>query len=279
MMLNHPYWKNLEKGTRDEAAEWEKREGLDIEVVVTDAKEDPKIQIPQIRNLISRNADAVVLVPTKPEPLVDGVLELNRKNIPVIIVNREVGEGCEYVAYCGTDTYQGAVASAEILMEAIGGEGEVAELQQVLGSGPQILRSKALREVIARHPKVKLVASVPHEMKRTVAIAQTQAMLQSYPKLAGLFAHGDLYAVAAADAAQQRRRKLAVVGVGGSTEGIKAVREGRLVGTSWQQPYQEGRMGVRLALRHLRGDKLEKRYPIQCDKITKANADKVEGQF
>ena len=46
---------------------------------------------------------------------------LNRKNIPVVVVNREIGEGCDYLCYTGTDTYAGAVVSAKILAEAMGG--------------------------------------------------------------------------------------------------------------------------------------------------------------
>ena len=279
MMLNHPYWTGMEQGARDEAAAWEKEHGFDIDVILTDAREDAQLQITQIRQLIASGADGVMLVPAKPEPLVDGVLELNRKQIPVVLVNRPIGEGCDYVTYCGTDTKEGAKVSARILMEAIGGEGEVAELQQIPGSGPQILRSAALDEVLEEFPKVTLVARQSHGLDRTKTIKVTQALLPNHPDLKGLYVHGDLFAIAASEVARQLDRKIAIVGMGGSREALEAIRDGRITGTSMQQPYQEGRMGIRLLLRHLRGEQLDKSYPLVPVKVTAANAGEMEGQF
>ena len=67
--------------------------------------------------------------------------------------------------------------------------------------------------------------------------------------------------------------------MGGSIEAIQAIRDGLLAGSSYQQPEEEGRSGVRLAIRHLKGEKLDKRHPIKCPPITKANAQEFKGQF
>jgi len=216
----------------------------------------------------------------KKEPLVSGIQALNEAKIPVIIVNREVAEGCDYVCYTGTDTYAGAVTSAEILMKAIGGEGGIVELHQHKGTGPQLLRSQALQDVMKKYPKVELLASVPHDGDRGKAIKETQVLLGKFPKLKGIYAHGDNFAIAAADACIEAGRKdIAIVGMGGSQEAIEAVKEGKITGTSYQQPEEEGRSGVRLAIKHLKGEKLEPRYMIPCPPITKDNADQFKGQF
>ena len=104
-------------GAEDEAKK------LGVEVTILNAKEDPVLQIEQIAEIIAKRVDAVCLVPMKEKPLVRGVTMLNRKSIPVIIVNREIGEGCEYVCYTGTDTYAGAVVSAKILADMSSGIG------------------------------------------------------------------------------------------------------------------------------------------------------------
>jgi ribose transport system substrate-binding protein len=67
--------------------------------------------------------------------------------------------------------------------------------------------------------------------------------------------------------------------MGGSQEAIEAVKDGRITGTSSQQPEQEGRMAVRLALRYLKGEQREKRHAIPRPAITKDNADPFKGQF
>jgi ABC-type sugar transport system substrate-binding protein len=274
MTLDDPYWQNMRLGAMDEGKK------LGAEVIITNAKEDPVIQIQQIQEMIARRADAVCLVPMKKEPLVAGVEALNRAKIPVILVNREVGDGCEYLCFTGTDTYNGAVTSAKILMDAIGGKGGIVELHQHLGTGPEIARSKALRDVMKDYPEVTVLARVPHDGDRGKAIKEMQALLAKFPDLKGVYVHGDPQAIAAAEAcADAGRTGVAIVGMGGSQEAIDAIKQGKITGTSFQQPEEEGRSAVRLAIKHLNGEMLDKNYLIPCPPITKMNAEQFKGQF
>ncbi len=274
MTLDHPYWQNMRLGAIDEGKK------LGVEVIIMNAKEDPVLQIQQIQELIARQVDVACVVPMKKEPLVAGIRALNEAGIPVIIVNREVAEGCDYLCYTGTDTYAGAVTSAEILMKAIGGEGGIVELHQHKGTGPQLMRSQALRDVMKKHPKVELLASVPHDGDRGKAIKETQVLLGKFPALKGIYAHGDNFAIAAASACIEAGRKdIAIVGMGGSEEAIEAIKAGKITGTSYQQPEEEGRSAIRLAVKHLRGEPLDARHMIPCPAITKDNADQFKGQF
>ena len=274
MTLDHPYWQNMRLGAIDEGRK------LGADVTIMNAKEDPILQIQQIQELIAKQVDLACVVPMKEEPLVSGVRALNQANIPVIIVNREIAKGCKYLCYTGTDTYEGAVTSARILMEAIGGKGGIVELHQHLGTGPEIARSKALRDVIKEHPDVKILARVPHNGDRGTAVREMQTLLGKIPKLKGVYAHGDNFAIAAADACiQAGRRDIAIVGMGGSQEAIEAIKAGKITGTSFQQPELEGRSAIRLAIRYLKGEKLEREYLIPCPAITRENADEFKGQF
>ncbi|MBL7222957.1 MAG: sugar ABC transporter substrate-binding protein [Candidatus Brocadiae bacterium] len=275
MTLDHPYWQNMRLGAIDEGKK------LGADVIIMNAKEDPVVQIQQIQELIAKQVDIACVVPMKKEPLVAGITALNEAKIPVVIVNREIADGCDYLCYTGTDTYAGAVTSAEILMKAIGGKGGIVELHQHKGTGPQLARSKALKDVMAKYPDVKLLASVPHEGQRGKAIQETQVLLGKFGnQLKGIYAHGDNFAIAAADACIEAGRKdIALVGMGGSQEAIEAIKEGRITGTSFQRPEEEGRSAIRLAIQHLKGEKLEARYLIPCPAITKDNADQFQGQF
>lgn len=274
MTLDDPYWQNMRIGAEDEA----KKLGADITIL--NAKEDPVTQIQQIQEMIARQVDAVCLIPMKKEPLVSGVQALNAANIPVILVNREVAEGCQYECFCGTDTYQGAVTSAKILMEAVGGKGGIAEFHQHLGTGPELARSKALRDVAKDYPEIVILARVPHEGDRGKAIKEMQTLLEKYPDIKGVYVHGDPQAIAVADACRDAGHpEVAVVGMGGSEEAIAAIKAGKLTGTSYQQPEQEGRTAVQLAIKKINGEPLEKSYLIPCPAITKDNADQFKGQF
>ena len=274
MTLDHPYWQNMRLGAQDESQK------LGVEVTILNAREDPVLQIEQISEMIAKQVDIVCLVPMKKEPLVRGVQMLNRARIPVIIVNREIGAGCEYICYTGTDTYAGAVVAAKILAEAMGGKGQIIEFHQHLGTGPEVARSQALRDVLKDYPEIKSVARIPHQGERDIVKTEMQTLLQKFPNLAGVYAHGDNFAIAAAQVCKKAgRTDIKAVGMGGSREMIEAIKQGLVTGTSYQQPEEEGRSAIRLAVRYLDGEKLEKSYPIGCPPITKNNADEFKGQF
>ena len=274
MTLDHPYWQNMRLGAEDEA------EKLGVEVTILNAKEDPFFQTQQINEMIAKRVDVVCLVPMKKEDLVRGVQMLNRADVPVIIVNREIGEGCEYICYTGTDTYAGAVVSAKILAEAIGGRGEIVEFHQHVGTGPEVARSQALRDVLKDYPEIEPVARVPHRGERDIVKTEMQTLLQKYPELAGVYAHGDNFAIAAAQVCRKAGRAgIKAVGMGGSEEMIEAIKQGLVTGTSYQQPEEEGRSAMRLAVKYLDGEKLDRTYPIACPAITAENADQFKGQF
>jgi ribose transport system substrate-binding protein len=274
MTLDHPYWQNMRMGAKDEA------EKLGMNVTILNAKEDPVLQIQQIKDMIAKKVDIVCLVPMKKEPLVRGVEMLNKAGIPVIIVNREIDKGCEYVCYTGTDTYAGAVVSAKILADAIGGKGQIVEFHQHLGTGPELARSKALRDVLKDYPEIKVAERIAHKGQREVVKTAMPILLQKYAKLAGVYAHGDNFSIAAAQVCRKaNRNEIRIVGMGGSQEAIDAIKDGLMTGTSYQQPEEEGRSAIRLAKKYLNKEKLEKNYPVNCPAITKENADKFKGQF
>ena len=274
MTLDHPYWQNMRLGAQDEAQK------LGVEVTILNAKEDPILQIEQINEMIAKQVDIVCLVPMKKEPLVRGVQILNRAKIPVIIVNREIGANCEYICYTGTDTYAGALVSAKILAEAMGGKGQIIEFHQHLGTGPEVARSQALHDVLKDYPEIESVERIPHKGERDIVKTEMQTLLQKYPNLAGVYAHGDNFAIAAAQVCKKAgRTDIKVVGMGGSREMIEAIKEGLVTGTSYQQPEEEGRSAIRLAVRYLDGEQLERSYLIECPPITKKNAGEFKGQF
>lgn len=107
-----------------------------------------------------------------------------------------------------------------------------------------------------------------------------QVLLERFPDIKGVYAHGDPYAIAAAEACRDAGKKeIAVVGMGGSAEAIAAIKEGIVTGTSYQRPEEEGRSAIRLALRRLSGEKLEREYLTPCPAITKENVGEFVGQF
>lgn len=283
MTWGHPYWQNMITGFEEEAKAQEAARGITVKLVFQNAEEDAAKQVAQCQDLVAQAVDAVIMVPVQREASVRGVWLLNEAGIPVILVNRTISDStgkARWVCYTGTDTYEGALVSAELLAKALDGKGRIAELQQVLGSDPQLARTKALDDVLARHPELERISQQPFGADEAKAVSLCQDLLGANPDLVGIYAHGDnaaMYALKAAEAAG--RKDLKVVGMGGNKEALQAVREGRLLGTSYQQPHEEGCMGMRAALAWLHGEPVKVFDPTPVLPVTRDNADEFEGQF
>jgi ribose transport system substrate-binding protein len=283
MTWGHPYWQNMITGLKDEAAAQEKKRGIKITLSFNNADEDASKQISQCEALVSQGVDAVVMVPMQKEASVRGVWLLNDASIPIVLDNRRIEDKtakAQWVCYTGTDTYDGAKVSAELLMKAIGGEGAIVELQQVLGSDPQIARTQALQDVLKSYPKVTLIAQQPFGADESKAVDIMQNLLKAHPEIKGVYPHGDNAATFALKACEAAGRKdIKIVGMGGNKDALAAIKAGRMVGTSYQQPYEEGRMGLQYALAYLFGEKVKKYSPTPVLPVTRGNCDKFKAQF
>jgi len=283
MTWGHPYWQNMITGFKDEAKEQGKRRGLKINVVFNNAEEDASKQISQCESLVAQQVAAVIMVPVQAEASVRAVWVVNDANIPVILVNRHLKDTtgrAKWVCYTGTDTYEGAKVSAELLVKALGGQGNIVELQQVLGSDPQIARTQALADVLKEYPGVTLVSQQTFGANEDKAVGLMEDVLKAHPEINGVYAHGDnaaIYALKACEAA--KRTDIQIVGMGGSKDALALTRKGSLVGTSYQQPYEEGRSGMRYAIAYLLGEKVKRNTPTPVLPVTKENADQYQGQF
>jgi len=283
MTWGHPYWQNMITGFKDEAKEQGKKRGLKINVVFNNAEEDASKQISQCESLVAQQVAAVIMVPVQAEASVRAVWLVNDANIPVILVNRHLKDTtghAQWVCYTGTDTYEGAKVSADLLVKALGGKGNIVELQQVLGSDPQIARTQALADVLKETPGVKLVSQQTFGANEDRAVGIMEDLLKAHPEVNGVYAHGDnaaIYALKACEAA--KRTDIKIVGMGGSKDALALIRKGALVGTSYQQPYEEGRSGMRYAVAYLLGEKVKRNTPTPVLPVTKENASEYQGQF
>ncbi len=283
MTWGHPYWQNMITGIKDEAKAQEQKRGIKIDLVFNNAEEDASKQIAQCETLVSQGVDAVVMVPVQKEASVRGLWLLNDANIPVVLDNRRIEDKtgkAKWVCYTGTDTYDGAKVSAELLMKALGGEGAIVELQQVLGSDPQMARTQALQDVLKDYPKVKLISQQSFGADESKVVGIMEDLLKAHPEIKGVYPHGDNAATLALKACDAAGRKdIKIVGMGGNKDALAAIKAGRMVGTSYQQPYEEGRMGLRYAIAYLFGEQVKKYSPTPVLPVNSENCDKFKGQF
>jgi ribose transport system substrate-binding protein len=156
------------------------------------------------------------------------------------------------VSFVGADDVAMARAAASLLIEALGGQGNV-----VLIEGPETAptsrdRGRGFREVIARHPSITLLGSAPGQYLRRGGQDAMRVLLAAHPRIDGVIATNDSMALGALDALATQERSALVVGNNGTIEAARAVGEGKLLATMDYDGFRMGCIAAMAAIRHLR---------------------------
>jgi ribose transport system substrate-binding protein len=219
-------------------------------------------QLSEIEDVIVKKPDAVVFVPVDYRAMVPGVEKLNAAGIPVVNITDRVAGGT-LVSFVGIDDVQVAMVTAEALMKAIGGKGNVVIIEGVKGSISSQDRSKGFTAVLKRYPNVRLLASQPGNFQRLNALQAMENLLQSYGQIDGVLAANDAMAIGVIEALEGANRKAIVVGINGTREAVDAIKAGKLLASGQADPFMQSCIGTTIALRHLR------KLPIKQEIILK----------
>ena len=76
-----------------------------LTILLRDAKENNQLQIEQIRELINKKVDVLVISPNESAPITPVAVEAYRAGIPTIIVDRKI-DSDQYTAYVGGNSYE-----------------------------------------------------------------------------------------------------------------------------------------------------------------------------
>lgn len=264
--LTNPFFQNERVGAENAA------KLLNAKVVqYTPTKPDsiPE-QLSQIEDVVVKKPNAAVFVPVDYKAMVPGIEKMNAAGIPVVnITDRSAGG--KLVAFVGIDDVQVAVTTAESLMKAIGGKGNVVIIEGVKGSISSQDRVKGFNEVIKKYPNVKLLASQPGNFQRLNALQVMENLLQSHPQIDGVLAANDAMAIGAIEALDGANRKAVVVGINGTKEAVDAIKAGKLLSSGQADPFMQSCIGTTIAIRHLRKQPIKEEIILRPSVIDKSN--------
>lgn len=245
---NNPFFVAMENGVQQEAKK------LGIKVIVDNGNNDPSTQLNQVQDLIQQKVNAILLNPTDSQALSSAVKAANQAKIPVITLDRSVNSGT-VASFIASDSVQAGKMAADELIQALHGKGNVVELQGTMGTSAEIDREKGFDQEIAKAPGIKVVARQTANFDRNTALNVMQNILQAHPNINGVFAQNDEMALGALKAIQQSGKKgISIVGIDGEEEAVKDVQKGLMYADIAQQPIQEGAIGVKTALKVIKGE-------------------------
>ncbi|GIX14572.1 MAG: sugar ABC transporter substrate-binding protein [Paracoccaceae bacterium] len=161
------------------------RDRVDLQVQV--AGPNAQRQIQQINAMVQAGADAIVVFPISPTALNSVVRNACRKGVLVFAYDAEITEECAY--NISIDQEEAGRVTAEWLVEKLGGKGNIVMVTGVPGTSVDTLRTRAAKEVFARHPGINIIAEAVGMWSQAVARTELSKILatRSWDDIDGLW--------------------------------------------------------------------------------------------
>ena len=250
---NNPFFVTLVQGAKDEAA----AQGYELSVV--DAGDDAVKQASDIEDLVSKKVQVLIVNPVDSSAVAPSVAAAKKAGISVIAVDRTV-IGETVTCQIASDKIAGAKMAGEYLLQLVGEQAVIAELQGIPGASATIDRGKGFHQAV--DGKANVVASLTANFNRVEGLSVSENILQGNAGLQGLFAHNDEMALGAVEAAAAAGKNIVIVGFDATDDAIAAVKEGRMAATVAQQPDEMGKIAVQTAVKIIKGESVPPSVPV-----------------
>lgn len=253
----------------------------DVEVIVLDAGGDVARQISQMQDLIQQQVDAIIIWPTDGQALVPAVRNAHRAGIPVIVTNSNIAEaGFEFIAsFSGPNNIMQGAYSAEMMCDALGGEGQIVQITGQPGYTTAIERQQGFDERLAEVcPGVTQLDIQPGDWNRERAQRTMETFLTRFDRIDGVYSGDDNMGVGALNAALAAGRAEGMIFIGATNfaVGYDAMARGEYYGSVYQSPVDDARAALQTALDVLAGEDVPFLNYFDTPKITQENMDEFD---
>lgn len=249
-------------------------EANNIELLWNSAGTDVNTQASQIDQYISAGVDAIVVLPVQADSLEPQVAAAAAAGIPLIDTNTSLNSEMLAGSVQPDDVAAGE-QEARMMMEELGGKGNIVILQGVLGGSGQLNRSIGIEKVLAEYPDVKVLAQDTANWKRDEAVNKMSNWISAFgDDIDGVIAQNDDMGLGALQALREAGiTGVPIVGVDGIEDGLKAVQSGDFIGTSLQNGTVELAAGLAVAAKIARGEDVNTEPVYLMPAITSQNVD------
>lgn len=159
-------------------------------LIYMDANGNSKLQANQVREMINKGIDMLIISPNEAQPLTSIVEEAYNKGIPVIVIDRKTASS-SYTAYVGANNFEIGKMAGAYAGESLKGKGNVIEVMGLPGSSPTIERQRGFSEALKKYPDVKIINQVYGNWLKKDTEAQLYKIKNSLQDVDAIFAHND----------------------------------------------------------------------------------------
>ena len=241
---------------------------LGVELLFSDAQQKQENQIKAIRTFIAQQVDVIGVSPVVETGWESVFQEAKDAGIPVILVDRRAAVSKDlYATYLGSDFLEEGRNAGRVMVNLLGGKGNIVELVGTEGSAPAIDRAVGFREILKDYPEMKIIASKSGDFTRSLGQEVMEEFLNKYgDHIDALFAHNDDMAIGAIRAIEAYGLKpgvdIKIVSVDAIRDAFQAMIDGKLNATVECNPLL-GPKFFELALKVVNGEEVPKWIPSE----------------
>ena len=277
----HEFWKSINAGAIKAERELNDQ-GTKVDIIwkgpLREDDRDQQIQV--VEGFTTRHVSAIVLAPLDSQALVKPVHNAIAAKVPVVVMDSDL-KSDRYVSFVATDNFKGGQLAGEHLAKLLGGKGNVILLRYAAGSASTEAREAGFLDALKKHPEIKLISSDQHAgATRESAYQVSQNLLNRHGReVNGIFCPCEPPTIAMAKALRDAGLaggKVKMIGFDAVTQSVADLKNGDVQGLVVQNPLLMGYLGVMTAVKHLRGEKVEKRIDTGVVLVTPENMEQPE---
>ncbi|MSU19975.1 MAG: sugar ABC transporter substrate-binding protein [Pedosphaera sp.] len=273
----HEFWKSINAGAFKARQELNAK-GLKVEVIwkgpLKEDDRDQQIQV--VENFMSRRVSGIVLAPLDSQALVKPVANAVQSKIPVVIIDSGL-KSDKYVSFVATDNYKGGQMAGDHLGKLLDGKGNVILLRYAVGSASTEEREAGFLDVLkTKYPSIKLISSDQYAgPTRDTAYQASQNLLNRFGReVNGIFCANEPSTIAMTKGLRDIGKaggKVKMVGFDAGSQSVLDMKSGDVQGLVVQNPVLMGYLGVMTIVKHLQGEKVEKKIDTGVVLVTPEN--------
>ncbi|MFC1781882.1 sugar ABC transporter substrate-binding protein [Planctomycetota bacterium] len=251
-----------------------KAEELNVKIIINDAERSAEKQIQQIESFITQEVDAIILNPCEVQASSPAVDKAIKADIPIINVNSETHS--VPTAFVGSRDEESEEIAINFIAERLNGEGTILMMHGYPGQAAEIKRTEGAKAALEEYPELQLIAEQTANWSREEGMALMENWLQAYKdNIDAVFAQNDEMGMGALKALQSAgiKDEVVLVSVDAIDDALKAVEEGHLDATVFQNAQGQGGTAVETALKIIKSQPYEKQVFIPFELVTKENVD------
>jgi inositol transport system substrate-binding protein len=263
---------------RDSMAQKAKAMPEGVTLQFEDARSDVVKQLSQIENFISQNVSAIIVNPVDTAATRKITQEAIAAGIPLVYVNRMPDDKNlpKGVAVVVSDELQAGQLQMQYLAEKMNGKGTIVLLLGDLANNATTNRTKGVKDILVKYPNIKIEQEQTGIWARDKGMNLVNDWLTQGRQFDAVVSNNDEMAIGAAMALKQAgvaKNKVLVGGVDGTPDGLRAVKNGDLAVSVFQDAKGQAEGAVAVAVKMARNEPHEQSLVIPFRLITAENVD------